>query len=144
MFPFVYVCDLLEDLEGLERRDDPLLPHTLRKLRTERTLQWFARHRGPLDSLNTDGKSVIRIFQPELFNQGRAYGFTANCVELAVRRALNLPSVLLPELQRWRSEPALDLGACVRKVMQTMIDVSLSVTCQCCALSFSSIILLYL
>jgi hypothetical protein len=123
-FPFVYVCDLLEDLAHLSNRIVPLLPTDLAYRTTEITLRWLKRHRNLLDASSTDDDCVILTLQPEK-RTDRAYGLDALALEQVVARVLNLPKQHYQDLQSWRHEPAQgDLASCVERVVDNMAVVS--------------------
>ena len=125
-FPFSYVCDLLELLEGLVVRDDPLLPATLKKLRNEKTLHWFSIHRHTFNANDTDDRLVLKIFDPKLFNCNRDLSWLDSVsLEQIVRRVFSVPNIHLELLRRWRSEPRKgDLATCLQKTINAMILVS--------------------
>jgi hypothetical protein len=123
-FPFVYVCDLLEDLANLYNRVIPLLPKDLDHRTTEITLRWLKHHRNLLDAAATDDDCVILTLQPEK-RADRVYGLDAFALEQIVARVLNLPKQHYQDLQRWRHGPAEgDLASCVEQVMENMAAVS--------------------
>jgi hypothetical protein len=123
-FPFVYVCDLLEDLANLYNRVIPLLPKDLDHRTTEITLRWLKHHRNLLDAAATDDDCVILTLQPEK-RADRVYGLDAFALEQIVARVLNLPKQHYQDLQRWRHGPAEgDLASCVERVMENMAAVS--------------------
>lgn len=122
-FPFVYVCDLLEDLEHLSRRDTPLLPKDLDYRTTEITLRWLKHHRNLLDATSTDDDAVILTFQPEK-RVDRVYGLDTLALEQVIARVLNLPKQHYQDLKQWRHEPPSgDLASCVERVMENMATV---------------------
>lgn len=123
-FPFIYVCDLLEDLGHLYNHVMPLLKKDLDQRTTEITLRWLKRHRGLLDATATDDDCVILTLQPEK-RTDRVYGLDEWSLENIIARVLNLPKRHCQDLQRWRNEPAQgDLASCVERVMESMAHVS--------------------
>lgn len=123
-FPFVYVCDLLEDLGHLTNRVIPLLPKDLDYRATEITLRWLKRHRSLLDASSTDDDCVILTLQPEK-RSDRIYGFDAMALEQIIARVLNLPKQHNRDLQTSRHDPAqVDLASRVQTVMENMTQVS--------------------
>jgi hypothetical protein len=123
-FPFVYVCDLLEDLGHLYNHVVPLLPKDLDHRSTEVTLRWLKRHRNLLDAAATDDDCVILTLQPER-RTDRVYGLDAFVLEQIVARVLNLPKQHCQDLQRWQDEHAQgDLASYVERVMENMAAVS--------------------
>ena len=63
-FPFVYVCDLLEQLAQLITHHPPLLPKVLDNSTAEAALKWLREYRHLLDAATTDDDAVMRMFQP--------------------------------------------------------------------------------
>src|SRR3954467_10998007 len=123
-FPFVYVCDLLEDLAHIVNRDPPFLPKDANHKSTETTIRWLKLHRSRLDAHATDADTVILTLQPEK-RTDRVYGLDVFALEQVVARVLNLPKRHHQDLRRWRSEPAKgDLATCVEQVMEVMAAVS--------------------
>ncbi|KIM99558.1 hypothetical protein OIDMADRAFT_146213 [Oidiodendron maius Zn] len=136
-FPFVYVCDLLEDLRHLYNHVMPLLPKDLDQRTTEITLRWLKRHRGLLDATATDDDCVILTLQPEK-RTDRIYGLDEWSLENIIARVLNLPKRHCQDLQRWRNGPAQgDLASCVERVMENMAHVKhrLAIKAQACAVT---------
>jgi hypothetical protein len=123
-FPFVYVCDLLEDLSHLSNRVIPLLPKDLEYRTTETTLRWLKRHRNILDAASTDADCVILTLQPEK-RSDRVYGLDAIALEQIIARVLNLLKQHCRDLQGWRPDnSADDLASCVERVMKNLAIVS--------------------
>jgi hypothetical protein len=128
-FPFVYVCDLLEDLACLVARDLPLLPKDLDHKTTETTIRWFKLHRSRLDAAATDDDAVLLTLTPDR-RSDRIYGLDSLGLEQVVARVLNLPKRHHQDLQRWRCEPAKgDLAACVERVMENLTAVCCRLIC---------------
>lgn len=123
-FPFVYVCDLLDDLSHLVNRETPLLPKDVDHKTNETTLRWLKLHRSRLDAAATDDHTVILTLQPGK-RTDRVYGLDVCGLEQVVARVLNLPRLHHRDLQTWRREPAKgDLASCVERVMENMAAVS--------------------
>jgi hypothetical protein len=124
-FPFVYVCDLLEDLARLSNRESPLLPKVFHHATTETTLKWLKLHRSRLDAAATDDDAVILTLQPEKRTDRVYEGLDSFGLEQVIARVLNLPKRHFQDLQRWRHEPAKgDLATCVERVVNNMAAVS--------------------
>ena len=123
-FPFVYLCDLLNDLERPHISRYPLLPKDLENYTKDKVIRWLRLHRDRLNAFSTDSEAVMSMLQPE--NQtDREYGLDSGSLELVVARALGLPRQHYLDLQQWRSEPVKgDLGACVKRVVENMDNVS--------------------
>jgi len=123
-FPFVYVCDLLQELERLFTRDVPLLPSHHREELREETSRWFRRHYRRLDQQGTDSGAVLSMFRPQNVTD-RVYGVDASRLESVIARALSLTQAQYFLLQKWRSKPINgDLAVRVCEVMENMEGVS--------------------
>jgi hypothetical protein len=129
-FPFAYICDLLELVEGLVIRDDPLLPATLKNLWNEKTLQWFSNHRHSFNANDTDDRLVLKIFDPENFHSGRDLSWLdCESLEQIIRRVFSVPQGHLDILRQWKTEPRNgDLASCLQKTIDAMILVSESLS----------------
>jgi hypothetical protein len=123
-FPFVYLCDLLDDLERPHVSRYPMLPKDLADYTKDKVIRWLRLHRDRLNAFSTDGEAVIAMLQPE--NQAdRVYGVDPASLELVIARALRLPRQHYLDLQQWKTEPGRgDLGACVKRVMENIETVS--------------------
>jgi hypothetical protein len=123
-FPFVYLCDLLDDLERPHVSRYPMLPKDLANYTKDKVIRWLRLHRDRLNAFSTDSKTVMSMLQPE--NQtDRAYGLDPGSLELVIARALQLPRQHYLDLEKWKTEPVRgDLGACVKRVMENMDTVS--------------------
>lgn len=123
-FPFVYLCDLLDDLERPHLRQVPLLAKDLAALTKETILRWLKTHQSMLDAFNTDGPAVIAMMHPQK-QTDRYYGLDSERLELVVARALAVSREQYIGLQRWQTQPfKYDLGACVALVMEDTALVS--------------------
>ncbi|KAH8805923.1 DNA ligase N terminus-domain-containing protein [Xylogone sp. PMI_703] len=105
-FKFVYVCDLLEDLEHIATRDPPLIPKEAERQQSSVILNWFKSHRRKLDAFDTDSEAVLSALLPQR-TAGRCYGLPAKILARAVARILNLSQKQLAELKKWMG-PAYD------------------------------------
>lgn len=122
-FRFVYVCDLLQELENPFVRDVPRLPGHLREHLRSRISKWFTQHRGQLDEFRTDAGAVLSMLRPQAV-KNRVYGIDPGRLELIIARALSLTKAQYAELQKWRTEPAHgDLAVRVRTVMEKLDGV---------------------
>jgi hypothetical protein len=135
-FPFVYLCDLLNDLELPHVSRYPMLPKDLANYTKDKVIRWLRLHRDRLNAFSTDSEAVISMLQPEK-QTDRVFGLDAFNLEPVVARALCLPRQHYLDLQQWKTEPAKgDLGACVKRVMENMDIVSchsfhISPCCRC-------------
>lgn len=123
-FPFVYLCDLLNDLERPHVSRYPMLPKDLANYTKDKVIRWLRLHRDRLNAFSTDSEAVMSMLQPE--NQiDRVYGLDTGSLELVIARALSLPRQHYLALQQWRTDPVRgDLGACVKRAMENMENVS--------------------
>jgi len=116
--PFVFVCDLLNELDDLVNREDYLLPRYLRERRNNAVLRWFGCHYRALESCKETSEDVLAMLQPVERREGWVYGFSAEDLERIIARAFHLPIEYFPQLQRWRlGLPRIDLGACVEEII---------------------------
>jgi hypothetical protein len=110
------VCDILDSLERLFRRQVPLLYKDLNSRVNEEVTKWFREHRDRLDAFNTSANVVMSVLRPEQQND-RVYGIDSESLELIVSRALKLSRQQFEELQRWKTSEILDLAGCVQRIM---------------------------
>ena len=126
-FPFLYVCDLLEQLERLWL---PGLkyPHLLQRDKITQTagifIDWLKSHRDGLNGCNLEDDPVSRMLRPES-SMDRVNGMNEEKLEHIIARVLKLPKAQCIELQKWRhSSIHGDLAACVAQVIENMDIVS--------------------
>ena len=123
-FPFVYLCDLLDDLERPHVSRYPMLPKDLANYTKDKVIRWLRLHRDRLNAFSTDSEAVMSMLQPEK-QIDRVYGLDPGSLELVIARALSLPRQHYLALQQWRTDPVRgDLGACVKRAMENMESVS--------------------
>jgi len=116
--PFIFVCDLLNELDDLVNREDYLLPRHLKERRNKAVLQWFGSHCRALEDCDKTTENVLAMLQPCERRKDCIYGFDTESLERTIARALHLPIAYLPELQKWRlGLPRMDLGACVENIL---------------------------
>jgi hypothetical protein len=116
-FPFVYLCDLLDDLERPHLRQVPLLAHHSRSHAKDTIVRWLKTHRYKLDDFNTDGRAVISMLRPEIQTE-RQYQLDSGRLELVIARTLQLSKEQYADLRKWQTEPLRgDLGTCVSRVL---------------------------
>lgn len=124
-FPFVYVCDLLDDLERTHVREVPLLRKDRDERTRERICAWLQQHRRRLNSLTPlDSAAVLSMLWPEK-QVDREYDL-AEHMEQILARIFCLPSARFGELQRWRDDAHNhgDLGKRLGLIMDDMQIVS--------------------
>lgn len=115
-FRFVYVCDLLETLQGIRDREPPNLPKEAQRKFNEAIEKWFVSHRRSIDN-ETDGLALLSTLLPEK-RTDRVYGLQEGSLEKVIGRVLGLPNSRRIDLERWRQPGAGDLGDCVERVQK--------------------------
>ncbi len=119
-FCFVYICDLLDQLERLETLDPPIiLPQLLDHKRNERIISWFKHHRKRIDAFDTDGDALLATLLPDR-RTDRVYGLDNRRLEQVVARVLNLSIDRYAELRKWQEMDGPDLPRCVEQVMNAV------------------------
>ncbi|KHO01485.1 ATP dependent DNA ligase domain protein [Metarhizium album ARSEF 1941] len=91
-FPFVLVCDLLDECHRL---------CVANKSNTQAVVDWFARHRGRLDAHDTDLAALLSTLLPEK-RTDRVYCIKAPTLEKIIGRALMLGSSRIVELALYK------------------------------------------
>ncbi|TAQ87237.1 hypothetical protein B7494_g4424 [Chlorociboria aeruginascens] len=112
-FPFVYVCDVLDQLELLVKSYPPLLPRDLDRKMNDSIISWLELHRNHLNAFNIASDAVLRALRPHAIHD-RVYGLDAVKLEKVIARAFALGQGPYEELRKWRH----DLGACIERLMQ--------------------------
>lgn len=116
MFPFIYVCDLLERLWLLHHAR--LVYSDLRAKTESQITAWWRQHSRRLAEAQTDLDAVVRCLRPQK-TQGWEYGLDAQRLQQIIARALALSQPRVQSLQQWQEASSrLDLAACVEIVMQ--------------------------
>jgi DNA ligase-4 len=113
---FVYVCDLLEQLEQIKVRYPPYLPKDQERRTSEKIEDWFRRHRQRIDG-DTNGVALLSALLPET-RTDRVYELKEKSLEKIIGRAQALPNSRRADLARWRQPGAGDLGDCVERVFR--------------------------
>ncbi|CZS97021.1 uncharacterized protein RAG0_06121 [Rhynchosporium agropyri] len=119
-FPFVYICDLLDKIEGICVRDVPLL----RKDRVSRTkdslISWFMTHRWRINAQDTDSSAVLMMLKPEK-QTDREYGLEEH-LEQVLARIFKMPTPMYEKMMRWKEEAHNhgDLGLRLCQILQEM------------------------
>src|SRR6266487_5307817 len=99
-FLFVYLCDLLDELERPYLQICLPLPRILESHRKKTILEWIYRHRRSLDLHDTDDAAVMSMLRPEKMTD-RIYGLDAERLELLIARTLCLSTEEYVKLQKW-------------------------------------------
>lgn len=119
-FLFIHICDLLDELDALHIRDNPLLPRDLHRRTTGKANQWLKDHKFDLNAFDTEESAVLWILRPDKLTD-REYGIDTRRLELIIARVWQLPNAEYAKLQQWRSAPHKgDLGLCAQIVRQIM------------------------
>ncbi|KAF4626573.1 hypothetical protein G7Y89_g11585 [Cudoniella acicularis] len=119
-FRFVYLCDLLHNLEKPYLRDAPLLPRHLREYQQRTVTLWLQKHRESLNEFSTKADVVMSMLRPGEWAD-RDFGMDVEDVERLIARILAVTREQYRELQRYKTEPYNgDLGAFVERVMVGM------------------------
>jgi hypothetical protein len=123
-FPFVYLYDLLNDLERPHVSRYPMLPKDLANYTKDKVIRWLRLHRDGLNAFNTDNEAVMSMLQPEK-QTDRVFGLDSWNLKPVIARTLSLPRQHYLDLQQWKGEPAKgDRGACVKRITENMDVVS--------------------
>ncbi|KAK0124038.1 hypothetical protein ONS95_009024 [Cadophora gregata] len=119
-FPFVYLCDLLDKLEGIHVREVAYLPKDRRSLTKDALMSWFRMHRWRINAQDTDGNAVLMMLRPER-QTDREYGLEAY-MEQILARIFKMPTEMYQRLKSWRDDAQNhgDLGSRLCKVLQDM------------------------
>jgi DNA ligase-4 len=134
-FPFTYVCSLLDDLERLHIRENPLLPRELLERSTSKTNQWLKAHKFDLNAFDTQEAAVLWVLRPDKLTD-RHYGIDTNRLESIIARAYQVSQLDYTVLQSWRRVPHLgDLAQRVESVRAVM-----PVSCHVCPLLLLSML----
>ncbi|KAI9740974.1 MAG: hypothetical protein M1818_004580 [Claussenomyces sp. TS43310] len=115
MFPFVYVCDLLERLQTIIFRDPPYLQKDIENKTCETITSWIRFHRRRIDQAS--GDAFLSTLLPER-RTDRVYHLKEKTLEKILARALALPNSRLSDLKRWRDPGAGDLADCLERVQK--------------------------
>lgn len=119
-FPFIYVCDLLDELERLHIRPVPLLPRVLLERSTNAANQWLKNHKFDLNAFDAQSAAALWILRPDKMVD-RHYGINAHRLESIIARVYQLSGMQYEVLQSWRHMPHLgDLGTFVQTARSDM------------------------
>jgi hypothetical protein len=120
-FPYIHVCALLEQLDGIANR--PVLLATKEKT-NDAAIRWLSLHRHRLNEQSVDSPAVMAMFH-SVQRTDRDYGLDVERLERLIARALSLSRTLHDNLRLWREGTVHgDLGACVERVIKEMPQVS--------------------
>ncbi|PQE23810.1 hypothetical protein CJF30_00008786 [Rutstroemia sp. NJR-2017a BBW] len=136
-FPFIHLCTLLEELEGVLLSPTPLLPSTLKSKKEDLTVRWHARFSNSINTIHRDDPALIFALSPEKLVD-RDYGFNEDTLSRFIARTFQMN---LADYERWTSWPKLasyrteargasgsvvntlvrnDLGSRVERIMREM------------------------
>lgn len=127
-FPFVYVCDLLDKIEGICVREVPLLQRDRVSQTKDSLISWFITHRWRINAQDTNSKSVLMILKPER-QTDREYG-VEEYLEQILARIFKMPTPMYEKLKQRRDEAHNngDLGLRLCQIMREMNIVSEAMT----------------
>jgi len=119
-FPFSHLCSLLNDLERLHIRNNPLLPRDLLERSTRKTNQWLKKHKFDLNAFDTQEAAVLWVLRPDKLTE-RCYGIDKCRLESIIARVYQVSQLEYAKLQLWQHmlHPA-DLAECVKAVRDSM------------------------
>ncbi|KAH9219351.1 hypothetical protein DL95DRAFT_443454 [Leptodontidium sp. 2 PMI_412] len=119
-FPFVYVCDLLDKIEGICVREVPLLQRDRVSQTKDSLISWFITHRWRINAQDTNSKSVLMILKPER-QTDREYG-VEEYLEQILARIFKMPTPMYEKLKQRRDEAHNngDLGLRLCQIMREM------------------------
>lgn len=116
-FPFAYVCDLLQSLDGQQLQSG-------RKSNPEMIRLWFQKHRALIDG-GTDGPALLSTLLPEK-RTDRVFQVQAAGLERIIGRALGLGESRMRELARYQTPGlGIDLGDCVEYILTATVSSQL-------------------
>ena len=123
-FPFVYMCDLLDKLEGIHVREVAYLPKDRKSRTKDALMSWFQTHRWRINAQDTDGNAVLMMLKPER-QTDREYGLE-DYMEQILARIFKMPTTIYERLKSWREDVHIhgDLASRLCKVLQEMNIVS--------------------
>ncbi|KAI1776346.1 hypothetical protein F4818DRAFT_378038 [Hypoxylon cercidicola] len=112
-FPYRYICDLLQQLEGESRKEESKQTPSKTIIET-----WFREHRSRLDAPENDASAILSTLLPER-RTDRVYYVQVQRLEGIVGRALLLGSSRMQELRRYQV-PALgvDIADCIESILE--------------------------
>ncbi|KAI9827687.1 MAG: hypothetical protein M1819_006887 [Sarea resinae] len=116
-FRFSHLCDLLSEIEELNKRDPPLLPIVLHEDIRKAIYRWFGNHRKRIDSRDTNAIALLSALFPER-RTDRVYGLKEKSLVKVVSRCLRLGVERQRHLNEWQVSGGGDLGECVERIQR--------------------------
>jgi DNA ligase-4 len=118
-FRFVYVCDLLQELDDNQRA------RAGQKINSNIIDQWFLSHRGLLVRDDFNASALLSALLPEK-RTDRVYSLQSRSLARIIARTLGLGRSRIKELERWEQAGAgVDLGDCVERILTTTVSISM-------------------
>ena len=114
---FVHLCNLLSDLEGLSRRDPPLLPAYRQQRYQESIKQWFSARQVFINSPDIDLVSLLSALFPEK-RTDRVYAIKLPRLTKLLKRCLGLGKDRLGMLDQWQKPGRGSLCDCVERALR--------------------------
>ena len=115
-FQFLYLCDLLSDIEAFKLHGPPLLAKAAQTKVEQTIIQWFHRHRAIIDSSDNDAVALLSTLLPAR-RVDRVYGLQPLSLTRVLGRCFNLGISRRLDLERWKVPGCGDLAACVERVL---------------------------
>jgi DNA ligase-4 len=114
---FNNICDLLESVEKITKRQ-PRLPAEREQLRTQEAVsQWFSSHRRALDHSTTNGGVILSMLFPHR-RKDRVYGLKAPSLSKKIVKLLNFNNRQKALFAQWIDGTHGDLGAYTELAMR--------------------------
>ena len=114
---FVHLCNLLSDLEGLSRRDPPLLPAYRQQRYQESIKQWFSARQVFINSPDIDLVALLSALFPEK-RTDRVYAIKLPRLTKLLKRCLGLGKDRLGMLDQWQKPGRGSLCDCVERALR--------------------------
>ena len=114
---FVHLCSLLSGLEGLSRRDPPLLPAYCQQRYRESIKQWFNARQISINSPDIDLVALLSALFPEK-RTDRVYAIKLPRLTKLLKRCLGLGKDRLEMLDQWQRPGRGSLCDCVERVLR--------------------------
>lgn len=114
---FSTVCNLLQDLEKVEKREPPRLRDDHKRAIRDVIEKWFKTHRLAIDAPSANGVALLSTLFPER-RTDRVYGLKDVRLPLVIARCLYLTAERAQQLQLFRTPGHGDLADCAVRVLQ--------------------------
>lgn len=112
-FPYILVCDLLEECYRLHLAGKPNKPAVER---------WFHRHRSRVNAHDTDLSALLSTLLPDKHSD-RVYMIQAPTLEKIAGRGLRLGASRMIELARYgQPGSGVDLAECIEQILKITVS----------------------